>query len=40
MNNTLSNLDTSELIGKIFKIGFTAYAVVLLAQVIQSYNLA
>jgi len=39
MNITLSNLDTSELFGKIFKIGFTVYAVALLARVIQGFTL-
>lgn len=39
MRTVFSHLDTEELFGKIFKFGFSVYAVALLAQVIQSYNL-
>lgn len=39
MNITLSSLDASELHGKIFNIGFSVYALAILAQAIRSYNL-
>lgn len=39
MNINLSQLDISELFGRFFKFGFTAYTVALLVQVIESYNL-
>ncbi len=39
MNTLFSHLDANEFFGKIFKFGFSVYAVALLAQVMQSYNL-
>ena len=39
MNNFLSHLEADEFFGKVIKFGFAIYAVALLSQVIQSYNL-
>jgi len=39
MNTTVSHLNTSNFLGKIFSIGFSVYALAILVHVVQSYNL-
>lgn len=39
MKVTSLHLNTSDLLGRIFNVGFSVYALAILAQVIQSYNL-